>query len=73
MAFTALFSYSIFLTYIVAYVAEVFSSSLVGLPWSEGCTHGFFTSGSAGFPSSCCAASVLALFALSLGSSLTRV
>jgi hypothetical protein len=68
MAFTALFAYSTFFTYFVAYVAEVFSSSPVGLPWSEGCTRGFFTSGSAGFPSSCCAAPVVALFALSLGS-----
>jgi hypothetical protein len=68
VAFTALFFYSIFLTYFVAYVAEVFSSSPVGLSCSNCCTRGFFTSGSAGCPLSCCAAPVVELFVLSLGS-----
>jgi hypothetical protein len=68
VAFTALFFYSIFLTYFVAYVAEVFSSSPVGLSCFDGCTRSFFTSGSAGCPSSCCTAPVVELLALSLGS-----
>jgi hypothetical protein len=56
------------LTYFVAYVAKVFSCSRVGFSCSDGCTHGFFTYGSAGCPSSCCAAPVVEIFALSLGS-----
>jgi hypothetical protein len=61
----------VFLLYfcvLAAYVAEVFSLSSVASPGSDGCTRSFFTSGSVGCPSSYCAAPVVALFALSLGS-----
>jgi hypothetical protein len=65
------FNSLIFLLYfcaLVAYVAEVFPFSSPTSRGSDGCTRGFFTSGSAGCPSSCCATHVVALFALSLGS-----
>jgi hypothetical protein len=65
------FNSLIFLFYfcmLAAYVAEVFPSSSIASPSSDGCTRSFFTYGSAGCPSGCCVAFVVALFALSLGS-----
>jgi hypothetical protein len=53
------------LKYFIAYAAAVFSSSSVSLSCSDSCTHGFFTSGSAGCLSGCCAAPVVELFVLS--------
>jgi hypothetical protein len=67
VALIALFFYST-LAYLLSYVAEVFPSSPIASPGSDGCTHSFFISGSAGCHSSCCAAPIVVLFALSLGS-----
>jgi hypothetical protein len=71
VAFIALFFYSILLTYFVAYAAEVFfSSSPVGFSCSDGCTRGFFTSGSAGCASSCCTVPVVEFFLPNFGFSI---
>jgi hypothetical protein len=68
MAFIALLFLLYYLKYFVAYAATVFSSSSVGLPCSDSCTHGVFTSSSAGCLSGCYAAPKVELFILSLGS-----